>query len=202
MKSLDPDHPNYLRGIFETQLSLAVKYKEIEGMPDWPFDLNSVENQVWIKDFLWRTAEELAEAMDVLEARDLFLEELSDALHFLVEAMIISGSENRVKYLNLDSMVRTIKDKQVPGDKGQQGLIKEVALELFVALGLVGNTLKNKKWKKTKVDTNYPLFESRMHLTFNKLIELFVICGCDAQDIYDIYHNKANINKNRQKNNY
>ncbi len=192
----------HLKEIFNTQHELALKYKEIEGMPDWPFDINSVEGQIWIKDFLWRIVEEVAEALEVIDEQDLFLEELSDALHFLVEAMIISGIESRVKFLDLELMIKDISYRHVPGGKKNLDQIRETALEMIIALGLVGNTLKNKKWKKTKVNTDYSLFEQRLYSAFHKLIQLFYLCDCNADDIYNIYHKKSNINKARQKNNY
>lgn len=192
----------YLEGIFETQLQLTLKYQEIEGMPPFPFDINSVEGQIWIKDFLWRSTEEVAEALEVIDEPELFLEELSDALHFLVEAMIISGIDHSVKYLKLETLLQVIEYKEIPGGKAHDEKLKSTALDYLMALGLVGNTLKNKKWKKTRVDTDYSRFESLMGKAFRTLIKLFYHCGCSAEDIYNIYHKKANINKSRQKNNY
>ncbi len=81
--------------LFAHQLELYNKYKEIEGM-DWEgnlVNLHTLEGQKWIKDFLWRTTEELGESFEshLIGDLDHTIEELADALHFFIETCIISG---------------------------------------------------------------------------------------------------------------
>jgi len=197
-----PDSMQFLRDIFKTQEDLAIKYKDIEGIPDWPFDINNYEHQAWIKDFLWRSTEEVAEALEALELghKEHYLEELSDALHFIVEALILAGVDSKHRFSNLEEMVNNIKGTIT--EKSTDHSINEGSLDYIKHLGLVGNTLKNKKWKKTQVLTDYNKFEHIANKSFTKLIVLFVISGCEAKDIYELYYKKSQVNKFRQNTNY
>jgi len=192
----------FLNDIFNTQWELALKYKDIEGMPDWPFDLDSYDHQVWIKDFLWRCTEEIAEALDVLDNDSEFEKELSDCMHFLVEVFILTGMENRVRYKDLDSMVKAINDSQIKGGLSLYQRINQACLDLVVSLGMAGNCLKNKKWKKTPIATDRVKFESHLSKAFTQLVTIYVVTGNDAQNIYDSYYAKSKINKKRQQDNY
>lgn len=104
---------NALGKIFELQCELLRDYIKVEGLPEYPLDVNTRSSQVIIKDFIGRIVEELGEAwesyesmihlwgnLDLLgvEKRNLmvshlqnFNEEISDALHFFMELLIYSG---------------------------------------------------------------------------------------------------------------
>lgn len=101
--------------IWVKQKELLELYKSIEGLPEYPVDINSKTNQILLKDFSARVVEELGEAMESYYKADRMLidskphgmnklqfsewvnhiqnynEELSDALHFLMELIIVSG---------------------------------------------------------------------------------------------------------------
>lgn len=95
-----------LETIFNLQKDLLKNiYIPIEGLPLYPLDLDIKSNQHLMKDFISRGIEELAEAYkEYLELYDMsginskvpldklvaFHEELADALHFFVEALIYS----------------------------------------------------------------------------------------------------------------
>ena len=94
--------------IFERQMELIKKYYDIEKkngaiVPDKiPVDLNSRIGQYRIKDLSERIVEELMEAMNCLKLKpwkqtdietdkEHYFEEISDAIHFLIELCITSG---------------------------------------------------------------------------------------------------------------
>ncbi len=101
-----------LEKIFDLQKDLINRYIGIEKLPKYPIDIDSKEHQVLVKDFISRILEELAEGFESylammeakennLENRDKpkeqidliphlqnFNEEVSDALHFMVELFI------------------------------------------------------------------------------------------------------------------
>lgn len=85
------------------QKDLLLKYKEIEDIPDWPMPFQDKHSQDWFKSFLWRVTEEISEAMEALYHIDVtepiklthqhithFFEEISDAIHFMLDVMIIA----------------------------------------------------------------------------------------------------------------
>lgn len=104
----------YLEEIYQLQKTLIDHYVDIEGLPQYPIDVNTKSSQVILKDFTGRIIEELAEgyeshlevwkttkknlnwSQDYLDSEyekmlnDLqnYNEELADAMHFFVELLI------------------------------------------------------------------------------------------------------------------
>ena len=188
---------NKLQSIFNRQRELIDKYQELEGIPPFPFNLDDREAQICLKDFLWRTAEELAESLEA-EEQDEFaaqVEELSDALHFLVETVILAGAEKFIFQRTLEQWVQV-------AQVGAPGKILFLYVDCFKWLGLVGNSLKNKKWKKTFVPTDKDRFHHALVESWAALVTLFVAVGLSAEDIHTAYINKSEINKLRQKTGY
>lgn len=107
----------YLEEIYDLQKKLIEGYIRIEGLPNYPLDVNIKKNQLLIKDFIGRVIEELAEGYESLrEVSQLCLknknfltdfidkdlnqtmnqlqnasEEMADAMHFMVELLIYSN---------------------------------------------------------------------------------------------------------------
>lgn len=107
-------HPqSALFEMFNLQKVLIDHYVGIEGLPQYPIDINTKSAQVLLKDFIGRIIEELGEAwesyMIMMEIKDNpnitdhrkymiphlqnFNEEVSDAIHFWLETMIFVGFE-------------------------------------------------------------------------------------------------------------
>lgn len=108
----------YLEDIFDLQMFVVDKYVAIEGLPNYPVNINKKENQKVLRDFSDRVIEELAEAFDeyamvaeITEANQLwfnhgckdkayeamverlvnFNEEQGDALHFVIELLLFAN---------------------------------------------------------------------------------------------------------------
>lgn len=130
---------SYLDKIYDLQKVLLSGYINIEGLPQYPININTKKNQSLIKDFVGRVIEELAESFESLIFIDDIMqetkyltfckdykeelvklcnhlqnanEELADALHFMVELLIYSNiqPEDIDKYI--DKKVETL-GKQV-----------------------------------------------------------------------------------------
>jgi len=203
MNSVDvqevPVVDNHLRSIFKRQKELMEQYKGIEGLPPWPFDIDDPINQVWIKDFLWRVTEELAEAAEAFQLADGGdpVEELADALHFVVELFILAGLE--LPHLTLGEAICVAEGIM---EEHQDGTLETAIYQTVISCGLAGNTLKNKKWKKTLRPTDKDKFGDKMWEMFNHLITAFTSLGCNADDIHQAYFSKSETNKNRIRTNY
>ena len=191
----------YLDAIFAKQLTLVEKYKEIEGIPDYPFDVDSADHQIWIKDFLWRVTEELAEAMQAMyDGHKIHqIEEVVDALHFLVELFILV---NMKPLDNLDTTIMNIHTNNIAVYGCKEGRFTHRFGDTVYFLGLVGNTLKNKKWKQTQMQTDVKKFESLLQEAFVNLIGVFVSMNCTSKDIYTFYFKKSEVNNFRIRTNY
>ena len=96
--------------MFDLQKELIDHYVGIEGLPQYPIDVNTRSSQVLMKDFIGRIIEELGEAWEsyeiMMDMKDRlsynygliphlqnFNEEVSDAIHFWLELMIFCGFE-------------------------------------------------------------------------------------------------------------
>ena len=185
-----------LPAIRERQTELMHKYKDIEGLPDCPIDIDAKDSQVWIKDFLWRTTEELCESREayILEHETHKIEELIDAVHFLTECFILVDMEPTI---DLKHMYEGC--QKVGSEFGSY--VKHMG-ECIYFLGLVGNTLKNKKWKQTAVLTDKAKFFKYLDTAYFHLMACIISCGCNPHDIYNFYFKKAEVNTFRQRSNY
>lgn len=113
-----PDH-KYLEEIYQMQKNLLSGYIGIEGLPQYPVDINTKASQTLLKDFTARVIEELSEGyesfenvMALFEANHAKLvqtqgdcieyteilnnlqnanEENADAIHFFIELLIYAN---------------------------------------------------------------------------------------------------------------
>lgn len=113
-----PEH-KYLEKIYQMQKNLLSGYIGIEGLPQYPVDINTKDSQTLLKDFTARVIEELSEGyesfenvMDLFEANHSRLvqtqgdcieymgilnhlqnanEENADAIHFFIELLIYAN---------------------------------------------------------------------------------------------------------------
>ena len=181
---------NILKALFEKQTELLEKYREIENMP-LTFNIETAETQKWVKDFAWRITEELCEAQ---EAEIIFsvskdekhfihyLEEMSDALHFMVELCIISDYDETIfMELNNENMNWT---------------------DIVFELGLACNCLKNKPWKQSQMLTDKAKYKSHIQHAFSYLILLLKLEKLSMKDIYILYFKKNAVNHFRIRSKY
>lgn len=200
--------------MFKRQIQLMSKYDGIERslgamVPVPPYDLDSRVVQYRLKDLFWRVTEELAEAMEALESvnrsrlyewKDLwgtqpyirhYFEELSDALHFLIEASIISN-------IPLGWVEAVFKANPAMSFD----YIRSYHWEIVYRLGITANCLKNKPWKQTEVPTDITKCHNNLILVWVSLYGLFGRLGLKLQDILKLYEKKSVVNSWRQKTNY
>lgn len=205
--------------IFEAQTELMKRYHAIEKASNAticvepPYSLNSPQVQARIKDLFWRTTEELVEACEnntfigdhwqefYTKDPDVrhFIEELSDALHFLVESTITAGLTH--------SQVVNIEILNVDTDRPRGGITTRGVYNLYcqyvvLHLGLAANTLKNKPWKQTHVETDTQKFTNYLGEAWNAFLLLFNYIGVKPLELFHIYHRKHQVNRWRQDTNY
>jgi len=215
-----PKTNNYLEAIFKRQIELAKKYHDIEHSMlkihelhlnftgrGFIFSIDDPVVQFKVKDYLWRITEEIAESFEVDENNEEEdkihqIEELSDALHFMVEMFIFC----QIDYKELNTLEL---EWEVYDDFGSDAMsnnesmsIDEMYLDIFYSLGMIGNCLKNKPWKKTQMRTDLNKFKGCCRYAYSSLIQLFYKLYLHPEDIYEIYIKKSEVNKFRQKTKY
>lgn len=204
-----------LEAIFARQKELMSKYHHIEvksGLlqtPDCPVNLDDRRGQARLKDFAWRTTEELAEALDAREDALHFQEELVDALHFFTELTILSGHEpqdisiyhfGKVEDNILENLF-TKANKYINDYEYQRPISREL-MDFIIELGMMCNTLKNKPWKQSQMITDKGEFRERLMTAWLRFIQILVASGLDANKTCELYLKKSQVNKFRQRTNY
>jgi hypothetical protein len=207
------DGRDKLAMIFERQLELMHKYEDIEAAngllqtPDIPVDIHDKFGQARLKDMSWRVTEELTEAAEaLLEHGDVpnhFLEEVSDALHFLVEFTILCGdtvwasSPGEDRLDNLFSSVECMRGSHITNED----LLRKVYFVIH-NLGLACNCLKNKPWKQTQQLTDRVKFAGKVRDAWIAFISMALSAGFTADTLYAMYFKKSEVNKFRQRSKY
>lgn len=195
--------------IFARQHELARKYIPIETANGLcltnsiPVNIDDRYGQARLKDFFWRITEELTEAVDATVEHGHIpihtIEELADALHFLVEAYILSGFSATDWGPFCEGQCRLQKiliNARVPKSliHGAYGVIHYV--------GCASNCLKQRPWKQTHQLTDQEKFRKYLGFAFSHLMSCFLLAGCNHEDIFAIYWKKSEVNRFRQRSNY
>jgi len=195
---------NLTAELLREQEALLTKYKVIEGLPDWPLNLDLPQNQIIVKDFIARVTEELAEADEYfrrinegeLGLQELMQEEIIDALHFFLGVLILVGKDNVV--FDLDQSQLSM-DDPVYLPFGLNNIMHEINYYIFIAR----NELKNKPWKQTQLPTDKETFFDRLRQAGVMInVMLYSNLRLTSEEIYTNYMKKNTINKFRQKSQY
>jgi hypothetical protein len=182
---------------------LATKYKEIEGMPDFPMDIQTKETQIWIKDFMWRVTEELMEAYEakVNGEEEHYLEELSDALHFYMEIFVLL--DYKPKALKSDDFLKTLIHSFIMDQIIQPFEVSNKIFWCVFHLGIAANFLRNKKWKVTQVFVDEKQFYQELVEGLTHLLTLIIDAGVDSKiGLLNLYYKKFQVNQFRQRSKY
>ena len=215
----DPLKDDRLELIFNRQQEMMSKYHEIEAKngllitPDVPVNLHDSKGQLRLKDFAWRITEELGEALEAFHIHpdhpEHFDEEISDALHFLVEFTILAGySADQIanRYIDkYDRMDWIYQEANKPWRIGTTRHYPTVVSRVgyFVeALAMTCNTLKNKPWKQSQMMTDTYFFEINLGEAWLRFIRICLSANISSDQLFILYFKKSQVNQFRQRSNY
>lgn len=139
------------------------------------FDINSRQDQELVKKFIQRITEEMCEAEEAFrvlrenpgvektsQLRTHVVEELVDAFNFLVEMYFILGRE-------------------FDWSAFQEGLGQEepvpTRFEVIFELGLAGNKLKNREWRRSQYPVDLLIFDRHLRNSTRCLGQCFAQMG-------------------------
>lgn len=213
--------------IFERQHSLAIKYTPIEKQNGllqtelFPGDLDDKKSQARMKDFAWRTQEELYEATESLAHKEHdtvhFLEEVIDAIHFFTELNLFCGFStkdvadfygwekgDKLEYLEF---LANKMNEMTEGPKGKGDKNYSLPALIYSCIGQpIGdamNKLKNKPWKQTHMVTDKEAFKDCLLCAWLGFFRvLHNVFDLTAKDIFTLYFKKSEVNKFRIKSQY
>lgn len=196
--------------IFARQSELIAKYHPIESevlrrpVPDLPFDLHDAVCQEALKARAWWFVEEIGEAFDALsEGNEVkFLEEMSDATHFLTELMILSGIQWDCVTTDDVPAGWTIED--APGVLFSENLFLKIrAFAVIGELAMAMWQLRNKPWKRTQVLTDEWHYRMRLVTAYSGFISLLIVhFDMSLEDIALLYLRKSEVNRFRIRTHY
>lgn len=216
----DFSEKDMLDWIFARQHQLMDKYMPIEKQngllisEDCPVNIHDRFGQARLKDFFWRTLEELGEADEAFEKHGNTvtthsLEELADALHFLVETYLLAGI----------TPTKILAKLSLTGDVAEYDLDKDKLEALYSyrtpcfgfssgcwgvarAIADASNFLKQRPWKQTHQLTDVTRFEDTLVHALPRLMNLFSFAGLGAKEVFTMYFKKSEVNKFRINSNY
>lgn len=210
--------------MFERQHGLAIKYLPIEkenGLlqtEDFPVNLDDRKGQARLKDFAWRTLEELYEATDALTQHpdnpEHFLEEMIDSVHFFIEMNLLCGiTPQQIKeYYSIPEDVDSFEYLEKVSNTIETFSAEEIKRipEVFLihitigqCIGNAMNRLKNKPWKQTHMVTDKEAFYNcLMPAWLGYFRVLSHKYGLSADDIFTLYFKKSEVNKFRIRSGY
>jgi hypothetical protein len=194
-----------LVAIFARQRELMEKYKIIEGLPESPVSLHTPAGQRVIRDFAQRVNEEMAESYEAWrrhsaesKERELHaIEELSDALHFLVELMIFASVPPQAYLAYCESQSYDHFPAHVFGRS-----LEENYWGSQYALNIALNYLRNKAWKTSQVPTDEARFRQALLLAFRAHLQLWTNLDQTPEQLWAFYMRKAQVNSFRQRSQY
>jgi hypothetical protein len=177
-----------------------MRYRDIEKLPNPPVSVHTHSGQKVIKDFAWRTTEELTESYEAWfkhdkpeQAETHALEELADALHFFVELCIFADIGPGQCILAMPNF---------PPINRRKGSSSDGYWQVTYKLGIAMNFLKNKQWKVSQVQTDETRFRNALLDTHCTMLMLWADLGYSAQHVWDFYFRKAQVNEFRQRSAY
>lgn len=176
----------------------------------WPLDFQDRHCQEEFRLLAWRFTEEMVEAMETFEnlaPRLAYHEEISDALHFLIELCIATG----ISYTDLiTGMAGTTHEGTSfgpgPGEDSLDFVFSRVSLDPIYSarwyapirsISMAMMQLRQRPWRTDDRESNQPRFLLMMHATFYAFVNTCVRTGMNAEDLHRAYFAKAKINDER-----
>lgn len=185
--------------IFMRQSQLIEKYRLIEQLPKSPVSMHTTNGQRIVKDFFWRSTEELCEGWEAWTSlhkedeesrKHHTLEELADSLHFLVEGIIYAG-------VGVEQLLET--DCEVSDIEPEN--IERCFWQAVYTMGLASNFLKNRPWKQSQVPTDLPRFREAILEAWFAHLSVWACFG-NNETMFNYYFKKADVNAFRQRSHY
>lgn len=119
-----------------------------------------------------------------------------------LEAIFKRQEELLQKFHQIEESHGLLPDPEIPVNLEThqgQAVIKSRAWNITEELAEAMNELKNRPWKQRTYPVNLAKYYEEIVDAFHFFIELCILSGLDAQALYELYMDKANINKFRQE---
>jgi hypothetical protein len=190
MMSKIPTWAEIIVTMFARQTDLMAKFKVREGLPDWPLELHTKDNQQLLRNFAWRMTEELTEAYaELLHGSDRvrLMDELADATHYMIEMLVFSGMS--VQHV----LMRHAAFPIIP----RNNAIASAFWMTTYSLGFAMQFLRTRPWKDHEPPMVKFAFQNGLNETFGNLLMLWASTGATPIEMYEAYIQKSEVNHQR-----
>ena len=109
------------------------------------------------------------------------------------------------KYHDIESKNNPHMCKEVPVDiqsYAGQNRLKDFAWRITEEIGEAMSCLKNKPWKATPMETDVDHYKEEIADAFHFFVELCILSGIGAHELFHLYFKKAEVNRFRQRSGY
>jgi hypothetical protein len=123
----------------------------------------------------------------------------------MLEEIFARQRELMEKYHVIEAKNGLLQTPDIPvnlHDAKGQARLKDFAWRITEELGEAMNCLKNKPWKQTQMLTDVKHYYEELADAFHFFVELCILSGLNARDLYELYFRKSEVNKFRQRSNY
>lgn len=118
-----------------------------------------------------------------------------------LEAIFQKQRELLEKFHDIEASHGLLPDPNIPVNLEThqgQAVIKSRAWNVTEELAEAMNELKNRPWKQKTYPVDLAKYYEEIVDALHFFIELCILSGLDAQQLYDLYMGKASINQHRQ----
>ena len=145
--------------------------------------------------------------VNVLDVEQAHLEEIFEKDYGMdrLKLMFNRQRELMAKYHDIEKRNGCLQTEDVPVDLnstlGQQRL-KDLNSRVCEELYEAANCLHNKPWKCSLMETDVDHYYEELADAWHFFIEMLISAGIDEQKLFELYFNKSEVNKFRQRSNY
>lgn len=178
-------------------------YEKIEGISNWKeydFSIDCSADQIKFKDMLQiRFIEELTEASQalMLEEKEHFWEEITDALNFFISSFIMLDVDFN-KLPNPENFLAKEDKREIPNFKN----FSLITYPLIHNVGCLCNLLKNRPWAMSNYLVSMVDFNSRLEVLWISFWKYLGQLGIDKNILFDLFERKILVNQYRIKTGY
>ncbi len=122
-----------------------------------------------------------------------------------LELIFKRQTELMEKYHHIEKTNGLLQTENVPVDIHNhlgQARLKDFAWRITEEIGEAMNCLKNKPWKQTQMETDVTHYIEELVDAFHFFVELCILSGMTADDLFLFYYKKSEVNKFRIRSSY
>jgi hypothetical protein len=140
-----------------------------------------------------------------MNVNDVKIEDIGVISKDMLQSIFDKQGKLMIKYHDIEKESGLLQTEDCPvniNDNKGQSRLKDFAWRITEELGEAMNCLKNKPWKQTHMITDETHYQEELIDALHFFVELLILSGMTAEDVYRMYCKKSEVNKFRQRSKY